>query len=108
MSTSSFRVLSILVHMTDVHCDGIESTITDCSSDTTSNILDSVNVAGVICKNAMVVARSSTMATRPTPTTAGPSIAGALGGVSEIILLAAFVGILAVFMIIIGAIVIVL
>ena len=103
MPTSSFRDLSILVHMTNVECDGIESTVFDCSSDTISNnILDRVNVAGVICKNSTV-----TRTARPTPTT-GPTIAGALSRVSEIIPMAVFVGILAIFMIIIGGIVIVL
>ena len=103
MPTSSFRDLSILVHMTNVECDGIESTVFDCSSDTISNnILDRVNVAGAICKNSTVATTA-----RPTPTT-GPAIAGALSGISEIIPLAAFVGILAIIMIIIGGIVIVL
>ena len=69
MPTSSFRDLSILVHMTNVECDGIESTVFDCSSDTISNnVLDRVNVAGVICKNSTV-----TTTARPTPTT-GPAI----------------------------------
>ena len=100
MPTSSFRDLSILVHMTNVECDGIESTVFDCSSDTISNnVLDRVNVAGVICKNSTV-----TTTARPTPTT-GPAIGVALSGV---IPMAVFVGILAIFMIIIGGIVIVL
>ena len=100
MPTSSFSDLSILVHMTYVECDGIESTVFDCSSDTISNnVLDRVNVAGVICKNSTV-----TTTARPTPTT-GPAIGGALSGV---IPMAVFVGILAIFMIIIGGIVIVL